>query len=223
MDVIRASETIQLSVPRLTDNRDMQYGTELSLEQPRLRLYLRESRLEISFYRPISRRFPVLRHMVQPVFCRIHLERARGNDRQDHSGTSRRSLSAVHVAEREYSRMAAGRHFVSDEERRAVAKIVATLGIAHAMPRYYRSSLSLFLFFSSSRNSSTGPRFVLCVCESTGSRAAILGERGGSGGQICHRRRLLRGPARERGAMESYGEARASGCQLQRRRIRERA
>lgn len=46
-------------------------------------------------------------------------------------GLSTVSLSTVHVAEREHSRMAAGSHFVSDEkERRAVATIFATLGIA---------------------------------------------------------------------------------------------
>ena len=67
---------------------------------------------------------------------------------------SQRSLSAVHVAEREYSRMADSRHFVSDDEkeRRAVATIVMTLSIAHDAT-LLRILFFFLSFFLSSWNS----------------------------------------------------------------------
>ena len=89
-------------------------------------------------------------------------------------GTSQRSLSAVHVAEREYSRMADGRHFVSDDEkeRRAVATIDAQ---HHARCHVITGSLfflSFFLSLLAKLPHSDGPRKI---------RALLKGERGSDG------------------------------------------
>lgn len=116
--------------------------------------------------------------------------------------TSRRSLSAVHVAEREHSRMAAGRHFVNDEEeRRAVATIVATLGTARdATLRIFSLCFSPFFFLPSCETLASGPeeRLAADVAPRIASRAAISDKRGGSGGQMC--RRLLPFAVQPRGS-----------------------
>lgn len=109
--------------------------------------YIRDSRFGISSHRSILRRPRVA---PDGATASPNASRARTDSAAAFTGRPRRSLSAVHVAEREYSRMAVGRHFVSDEERRrAVATIFATLGAPRTMPRYYTDPFFFFIFFSS--------------------------------------------------------------------------
>jgi len=98
------------------------------------------------------------------------------------------ALSVVHVAEREHSRMAAGSHFVNDEEeRRAVATIFATLSIAS------RCHVITDSFFCEILHHPSGSSVPLSAAlwrnRGLSPVLRIFNESGRSGGQIC---RVLR-------------------------------
>lgn len=107
----------------------MQYGIGWRLEQPSLKGEGEENHSHESYLKNIS----INRDKGHPTrYCTRWCNRPLDTRRtREYLGPSTVSLSVVHVAEREHSRMAAGSHFVNDEEeRRAVATIFATLGIA---------------------------------------------------------------------------------------------
>lgn len=188
----------------LIDHRDTQYGIERRLERARFREEFLRIRA-LGFSPPNL----ALRQMVQSLF-RTHLERAR-KTRTRAFGTQR-SLSAVHVAEHEYSRMADGRHFVSDERSGALLPRLSWRSAPCTMPRYYGSSFFFLSFFPSCEplRRSDRPRKIRA------SRKASVAD------QVAKYCCLLFAvhPARTRWLAESAWKIteappRASGCQLQ--------